>query len=206
MVVSQPAQYAYSMARSPLLVLRWLNGLRTAAKSRCASTPSLDEEARPSASFCSRWHPTSTTGEPLAGARANRSLESCVTVAVCNAALCRPSDSEIADGAYRRIWISIGSIGFGDNGRALSAISVLRRLLLRASGTSGSCRVRAPGRARRVSLAVGVAAAGLPGSRALAGLVLLVADMEWRTSGGALPSGWCHLLRGVLDAADGVAL
>jgi hypothetical protein len=58
--------------------------------------PNAQQEVRPSPSSCSRWHLTSTIGEPLAGARANRSLETCVTVAVCNAALRRPSDSGIA--------------------------------------------------------------------------------------------------------------
>jgi hypothetical protein len=59
--------------------------------------PNAQQEVRPSASSCPRWHLISTTGEPLTGAQANRSSETCVPVAVCSAALQHPSDSEIAD-------------------------------------------------------------------------------------------------------------
>ena len=72
------------------------------------------ERSRPSRivlfSMASDLHHRGATGQ----ARANHSLASCVTVAVCNAALCRPSDSEIAGSADRQI-----SAGRNRTGRAV---------------------------------------------------------------------------------------
>ena len=85
-------------------------------------------------------------------------MESCVTVAVCNAASRRPGDSEIADGAYRRFRAArVRGGGAGCRAQAVrfwahrwvGRRSRSRRFVLRASDRAGvpasGCRIDGSG-------------------------------------------------------------